>query len=139
MDARRRTRLLRRARFTIYAVAAAALVYLVLRFDLTTLPQEGCSPLRSIEPGASLWVDLWPRDLVPGDQVVFRGPGGELLLGAVATVPASAPEEVWRAVEAGALWIEGNVADCPSRDSRILGPIEVEAVEGRILLSFGGG
>ena len=38
---------LRKARVGIYATVVLAILYLVWRYDSITLPEEGCSPVRS--------------------------------------------------------------------------------------------
>jgi hypothetical protein len=43
---------------------------------------------------------------------------------------------VWRACAAGALWIVAEREDCPSADSRRLGPIARERIEGRIAFAL---
>ncbi len=126
----------RYARYAVYAFVVVALGYLVLRFDMITLPEEGCSPLRSISPGDRLVVDLWPGRLAEGDPVLFRDESGKLLLGKVGTVPETAPESYAAAVAAGAYWIVADDPRCPAPDSRALGPIDAEAIAGKVFLAF---
>ena len=71
-------RLQRTLRRTSWALAAAALAYLVARFDLAALPEGSCSPLLRFGDGADLLVDRWPGGYTAGDAVFFRG-GDELL------------------------------------------------------------
>jgi hypothetical protein len=129
-------RFLARARIGLYAFAALAIVYLGWRFDTLTLPEEGCSPIRSIAPGARLFVDLHPRTIDPGDRLLFRAADGELLLGVAFAPPESAPPEYGARVAAGEIWIVADDPGCPARDSRALGPIPRERVEGRIFLAL---
>lgn len=128
--------LLRRIRIVVYGIVIVLVVTMVWRFDVISLPEEGCSPLRRLAPGDRIVVDVHPGELREGDVVFFRAGAGEIRFGEVQPVPPSAPEETWAAVAAGALWIVGDDADCPARDSRVLGPIEREAVEGRLVLVF---
>lgn len=129
-------RFLARARVGLYAVVALAVVYLAWRFDTLTLPSEGCSPIRSIAPGARIFVDLHPGAIQDGDRLIFRDEAGELLLGIAEPVPESAPDEFHARVAAGALWIVADDPACPARDSRVLGPIPRDAVAGRVFLAL---
>lgn len=58
-------------RLTLLAVLAGVL-YLILRFDVLTLPGT-CSPVRALPAGARLVVDRWPSVCEAGD-LVFYGP-----------------------------------------------------------------
>lgn len=127
-------RWLRRTRIALYLVVAGIVLLGVLRFDLVTLPAEGCSPLRTFEPGDRLVIDRWFGELAPDDAVLFQEPDGELYLARVGTLPPSAPDGMHANVAVGALWLVTDVADCPSRDSRVLGPVDPAWVTGRIHL-----
>jgi len=129
-------RFLLRARIFVYLFAAAAVVYLAWRFDTVTLPEEGCSPVRSLQPGARLFVDLHPGVIVDGDRLLFSDENGELLLGVVAPLPESAPPEFAERAAAGELWIVADDPTCPARDSRALGPIPLDRVAGRVFLAL---
>jgi hypothetical protein len=129
-------RLLQRVRLTVRFVAIGVVVFFVWRYDLVRLPSEGCSPLVAYAPGDRLVVDRHPGAPGTADAVLFRGPEDELLLGLVTAPPESAPEDVWRACAAGALWIVAEREDCPSADSRRLGPIARERIEGRIAFAL---
>ena len=113
-----------------------ALIYLGLRFTVTGLPDEGCSPVMRLQPGDWLLVDLRPGSLEHGDALLFSDGEGELLLGLLGPVPATAPAEHLAAVEAGDLWIVADNPNCPARDSRALGPIPAEQLRGRIVLGL---
>lgn len=89
-----------------------------------------------LNPGDRLLYDARPSALHEGDVVLFRGPDEELLLGKLRDVPRSADLEHHDAVDAGALWIEGDAAGCPAIDSRSLGPIERASIVGRVLYSL---
>lgn len=129
-------KLLRRVRLAVRVVLIGAVVFFVWRYDLVRLPAEGCSPLFAFAPGDRLVVDRHPGTPAREDAVLFRGPDGELLLGVVGAPPESAPEHVWRACAAGALWIVAEREGCPSPDSRRLGPIARERIEGRIAFAL---
>jgi len=108
-------------RRTVLALCAAGALYLIVRFDVTALPAEGCSPLADVPPGARILCDTrWPA-LWPADAVLYRPPGQPLLLGRVVSTG-----------DAG-VWIEADETDCPSADSRTLGPIAAESVRARVL------
>ncbi|MEM7309745.1 MAG: hypothetical protein AAF682_23925 [Planctomycetota bacterium] len=132
----RRNLILRRARIGLYVVAAAAVLYLSLRFDVTGLPTEGCTPVRDIPPGSRLVVDLHASTLFEGDAVLFRAADDELLLGLVGVLPPTAPETFAERVGAGELWIVADNESCPARDSRALGPIPRDRVVGKVFLSL---
>ena len=121
-----------RVRIALYVVVLAALGFFLLRFDIVGLPAQGCSPLLGIAPGAKLVVDRHPAAIEPGDGVLFRSPQGELLLGRVASPPASASAEALAACRAGALWLVSEDPDCSTADSTRFGPIAPAAIEGRI-------
>lgn len=130
--------ILRRLRLGVYLFAILGLGYLVVRFDTLRLPGEGCSPVLAVDPGARVLVDTWASHVGDGSVVLFSDPrgGGTLLLGVVSAPPPSAPGDIWEAVEAGALWIVGDRQNCPGPDSRLLGPIAPDLVQGRVVLSW---
>jgi hypothetical protein len=132
-DIKRANFVLGRVRIVIYSVLALGVAYGLWRFDVGSLPTEGCSPLYDIQPGDRLLIDRRPGTLREGDAVMFRDPAGELLLGRVGTPPASAPREIWEACAAGALWIVKEQRDCPGGESAVLGPIARDAVAGRVV------
>ena len=125
-----------RARIGIYVVVVLVVVLFVLRYDLLTLPREGCSPLADYAPGDRLVIDRWIGTPMEGDAVLFGRADGELLLGRVGTIPPSAPSGMHAAIAAGDLWLVTEVPACPGRDSRILGPIPVDEVVGVIRLAL---
>lgn len=126
-----------RVRFVLYAVVLGLVGYSTWRFELTSLPSAGCSPLDSIAPGASLWVDTRPSQLHIGDDVLFREEGRErLALGRIRKPPEALSDETQAMLDRGALWISGDDNGCGARDSRLLGPIEPQRVQGRILFTY---
>lgn len=129
-------RLLRRWRLWLYAPVILAVVYLVVRFDTISLPEEGCSPVRAIAPGARILLDLRPAEVGLGDAVLFRSADTALLLGVVAELPQSAPQGYHQRVQAGELWIVADNPSCPARDSRALGPVSRADLAGRVVLTF---
>lgn len=126
-----------RIRFALYGAILLLLGYAFWRFELTSLPAAGCSPLDNIPPGSDLWIDMHPAQLHIGDDVLFRHADSErLLLGRIRNAPAVLPEAAQAALDAGALWISGDNNDCDARDSRLFGPIDPKLVAGRILFSY---
>lgn len=128
-------RLLSRVRVAVYLVLVLLVAYGLWRYDTVRLPPEGCSPLFRFAPGDRLLVDRLGAP-TPGDAVLYREPGGTLLLGLVAEPPGSAPREVWDAYERGELWLEAERADCPTQDSRLLGTLPRDAVAGRVVAAL---
>ncbi len=104
--------------------ALLGLAWIYGRFDLLTLPSEGCTPLFDLDPGDRVLIDRRPKRLNAGHGVLFSSGDGRLLLGRVSA-------EV--AVPADELWIETDDPACPGDDSRSLGPIPREQVRGRVL------
>ena len=127
-------RVFSRLRIGLYAVLAVVVGVFVVRYDLVLLPAEGCSPLVGFEPGERLVVERRFLGQPDEGQVFLFRDGDELLLGRVAAPPASAPEEVWKAVAEGSLWLVTERPECPGRDSRVLGPIPREAWWGRVTM-----
>jgi hypothetical protein len=121
-----------RVRIALYAAILALLGFLLLRYDLLRLPEQGCSPLSGIAPGARLVVERHPRKVAPGDALLYRSPAGELLLGRVVEPPASVSAEAHAACAAGSLWLVSEDRACSTKDSGEFGPIAPSAVEGRI-------
>ena len=121
-------------RRTSLGLALVGLLWLVWRFDLITLPGEARSPLVEVPPGAKLLVDRRPRPAEVGDVLFFRSADGALLLGRVVEPPPGLTAEAEAALAAGAWWIEGDAPGLPLVDSRLLGPIPAERIEGRMLL-----
>lgn len=112
--------------FRVISVGGAllGLAWIYGRFDLLTLPSEGCTPLYDLEPGDRVLVDRRPAQLAVGHGVLFSSGDGRLLLGRVSDAAA---------VAAGEYWIETDDPACPGDDSRALGPIPRDRVRGRIL------
>jgi len=132
-DPRQANLVLGRVRLVVYGVLVLGVAYFLWRYDVGSLPAEGCSPLIDLQPGDRILIDRHPGVLNEGDAVLFRDPKGELYLGRAGTPPASAPEETWAACAAGALWIEKERRDCPGPDSVLLGPLAREQVVGRVV------
>jgi hypothetical protein len=127
---------LRALRVAVLAAAGASLAWLAWRFDRVSLPAGSQSPLLDVDGGAALVIDRRPPRLQEGDAVLFRGPNGELLLGRVRPAPSGLTPDAERLLASGALWIAGDRADVPVRDSRLFGPVERARVEGRVLYVF---
>lgn len=120
---------LRRLRVVVYAIAAAAIAVLVLRYETLRLPERGCSPLQEFAPGTRLLLDRW-RSPGPGDAVLFRA-NDELLLGRLLPAPRLPAERPagWAPLDEDHVWIVADAPDCPAVDSRTLGPIATDAIE----------
>ena len=126
MKARRVLGIVRRL-LGLYALVAIG--YLMWRFELETLPDEGCSPLLSLRPGAHLLVDVRPRELHEGDTVLFRDLTGRLLIARIVPRPDSAGD-------GPGFWLATDNRACPGPDSSSLGLIPRERCEGRMLFAF---
>ena len=119
-------RLLRRFRRWTLLIALAGAAYLGLRFDLVTLPPDGCSPVTRYEAGDRLVIDRHPGDVQPGDAVLVRAADGTLHLVVV---------EVAREDD-GRLWCSADCARCEGFDSASVGWLDLSAVAGRVLLAW---
>jgi hypothetical protein len=100
------------------------------RFEVQTLPRDGISPLLSLRPGAKVLVDRRELEAQIGEALLFRDEAGRLLLGRLAQKPAHEGR--------AGLWIlsDGEASLLP--DSRSLGPIAPERVEGRVVCALPG-
>ncbi len=120
-----KNRVLLYARRATLLVPLLALAYLSWRFDLTRLPDSGCSPLLRFSPGSSLVVDKHPRDYQLRDAVFFLGPDGALYLGAI------------QEHSGAGYWIVTDNPLCAGQGSDQLGAIERGAFRGRVLFALG--
>jgi len=118
-------RLQRVLRVLTLALAGVGVLYLWNRYELIDLPEGGCSPLRRLRAGNTLWVDLKPAHIAVGDVLFFELPGGEIGL---AEVERSRDGEAW--------WVACDDPACPGTDSEELGWIPRERVHGRLLMAF---
>ncbi|MEM9799859.1 MAG: hypothetical protein AAGA20_05995 [Planctomycetota bacterium] len=107
-------------------VAIGGLVYLVARFDLVSLPAEGCSPVAAYAPGDRVVVDRRTSGLAAGDAVFVRDQAGTMHLTTV----------LERRASDGALWCAPDVSDCPGFSSEESGWVSTDAVVGRVLLAW---
>ena len=103
--------------------------YLVLRFDLQSIPEGGCSALRRFSAGDRLIVDRWAPTLDEGDAVLFDG-GEEygLLLGRIET----------REGQGGGAryWVSGDRSDCPTPGSVDFGWLQRDRISSRVLMAW---
>ena len=118
------SRILPWARRATLIVAAVAGIYIWNRFEVFDLPEEGCSPLLSLAPGTTLWVDTRPRGYAVGDVVFFESAGGDVLIAMVDSIPAE-----------DSYWVLTDNPDCPGADSSELGPIPAERMRGRVVFA----
>lgn len=127
-------RWLGRIRRVVLLVATSLVLYAWARFDVVVLPEGAVSPLYGIHPGDRLLVDRRPGALGSGSDVLYRAPDGRLLLGRTAEPPADAGAEARARLAEGARWVllDRPVEGVP--DSRTLGPIQPEALVGRVVL-----
>lgn len=119
-------RIVRLARRITLVVAAVGGGYLVMRFNVTRVPEGRCCPLVRFTPGANLVVDGHPSRLWEDDAVLVRDAAGGLHLSIVETVR-----------EDGAIWCTTDRAGCPGYSSEQYGWVARDAVQGRVLLSWG--
>jgi hypothetical protein len=119
-------RLLVRFRRWTMILALAGAAYLGLRFDLVTLPPDGCSPVTRFEPGDRLVIDRHPNGLGPGDAVLVRAPDGVLHLVVVEAIREAG----------GELWCSADCERCDAFDSGAAVWLEPGAVAGRVLLAW---
>lgn len=119
-------RLQRHLRILCLAAAAAGVFYLYTRYDLYTLPEEGCSPLMRFSPGNRLLLDRNPPRWERGDAGLFAGPDGRLYLGIVREVRGE-PRE---------LWLETDADGCPGADSDEFGWIPVDRLRARVMMAW---
>ena len=117
--------LVKRARILTVAVASVCAVYLGARFDLMTLPMDGCSPVSRYSPGSRLLVDRWGCSLRDGDCVLVAEASGVVHLGILSA-----------AEEANYWYVVGDSADCPGLFPRDEGPVSGASVLGRIVLTL---
>jgi len=124
-------------RIVLWVGVIAAGVYLMVRFDLASLPKGSCSPLLAISPGDRMWIDRKPREPMIGDMVLFEDPGSDrYLLGRIVEAPDALTPQARGMIDAGALWIEGDNSGCAVRDSRLLGPIKPDKLAGRVIMTL---
>lgn len=129
----RSRKLLQWARRLILIYCLGALLYLTWRFEVQTLPAAGVSPLAAFRPGAHLLVDRGASGGAVGDALLYRDEQGRLLLGRLADRPVGE--------ERPGLWLlsDGSGPDGVAfPDSRSLGPVAPERVEGRVVFAIPG-
>jgi len=119
-------RLLTRFRRWTMLLALTGAAYLGLRFDLVTLPPDGCSPVKRFEAGDRLVIDRHPGEVGPGDAVLVRAGDGRLHL---VVVEAAREDD-------GRLWCSADCERCDALDSSTVGWMESGAVAGRVLLAW---
>lgn len=119
-------RLQRSLRLFTLVIAGLGGFYLWNRYELIDLPVEGCSPLRRIRPGQTLWIDLSPSTISAGDVVFFELPDGQLALAQVDRL-ASEPQRYWLLCDD---------PGCPGEDSDNHGWIPRELIHGRMMMAF---
>jgi hypothetical protein len=127
-------RALRAARRVVLALTLAAVLYALARFDLVQLPDGARSPLYGVHPGDRLFVDRLARSPRPGEAWLFRAPDGALRLGRCGEPPGALPERERAALAGGAAWLLSEREVPGLADSRVLGAIAPEALEGRVVL-----
>jgi hypothetical protein len=115
--------------WTRRAIVAGCLVggaYLWSRFDSFVLATP-CSPVARVAPGTRLWVDRRPPRYHPGDLVFFLGPDGHIHLAEVTELQDGDAR----------LWVETDDPRCPGLDSRQLGWLPRERLQGRVVFASG--
>ncbi|MFT7486081.1 MAG: hypothetical protein ACI9F9_001934 [Candidatus Paceibacteria bacterium] len=124
MNPLRSKRWIARLRRLSLVVAALGGVYLWQRYEVFPLPDAGCSPLMSLSPGSTLWVDKQPPNLGVGDVIFFTLPNGSIGFGRCTKL------------QDRGLWLETDVEACPAVDSNSLGWVERNRVHGRLIMAF---
>lgn len=122
-------RIQRHLRWIVIAVAALGLLYLGKRFEVVTLPEEGCSPLFAYPPGTGLLVDKRFGDLNEGDAVFFRVQAGALQIGRIRGIEQDSKGDP-------AYSILGDDERCPIPDSSSLGTFPRDRVAARVILAM---
>ncbi len=125
MNPLRSKRLLGNLRRGCLLLGVLGALYLWQRYELLPLPRTGCSPLMSLSPGSTLWVDLQAEDLGVGDVIFFSLPSGAIAFGRCTRTQGTD------------LWLVTDVEACPAEDSQTLGWIAQDRVHGRLVLAFG--
>lgn len=119
---------LARVRRVVIFLVLGLILYGWRRFEVITLPAGALSPLYGIHAGDRLLVDRH-ADPTPGEaDWLFRDAHGTLLLGRAKEPPPGAR------LEGEELWIEFERPVEGLEDSRTLGPVRAEALEGRVVL-----
>ncbi len=117
---------LRLARWVTIGSALGAALYLGGKFDLVTLPEDGCSPIARYPSGSRLLVDRWASDWAAGDCAFASDQGGVVHIVLLA-----------RRSEVGRWWVETDAADCPGIDPEVMGWLSGDRLLGRVVLSLG--
>ena len=107
-------------------IAFCMALYIGTRYEVLTLPRDGCSPVGRYSPGTRVLVDRRPPFWAVGDCVFVESPDGlvhMVLLG-------SRNEE-------GAFWTETDMPDCPGVEAEILGWVKPGELLGRIVMGIG--
>jgi len=116
----------RLARWLTVGVAGGALAYLGVRFDLLTLPEEGCSPVSRYAPGSRLLIDRWGGAWREGDCVFVSDEDGAIHITLLTAHDGG-----------GKWWTSTDVEDCPGVDPEAIGWVPEEAILGRVILGLG--
>lgn len=119
-------KLLRITRRLTVGAAFIGGVYLVMRFNVTTVPEGRCCPLVRFEPGAQIMVDGKPSKLNVGDAILVKDSNGNLQLTLVDKFG-----------EDGRVWCDTDREGCPGFTSEVYGWVSRDDVAGRVLLSWG--
>jgi hypothetical protein len=126
MKIERQRSLLKWMRRGTLLVALGVAVHLGSRFDLVTLPEEGCIPVSRYAPGSRLLVDRRPPSWVVGDCVFVEARDSSVHI-----VLLSATN-----VE-GLFLTETDVPECPGVDPELLGWVETSSLLGRVVMALG--
>jgi hypothetical protein len=118
-------RLVRGLRWATIAAALGAALYLGGRFEVVTLPSEGCSPVARYVPGVRLLVDRWARTWQSGDCVFVSDAAGAVHLVLLAECDAT---DAW--------WTRSDVDACPGAAGDELGWVPADRLLGRVLLGM---
>jgi len=115
--------ILRGVRALTLLLAGYYAISLGLRFELLSLPAEGCSPVARYSAGTRLLVDKRPPAWEVGDCVLVAGASHLVIL---ADVSAE-----------GLYWTATDAMECPGVSGPELGWLREEQLLGRVVMSLG--
>lgn len=119
-------RLLRAVRVLTLLIAGYYAISLGTRYELLSLPEEGCSPVARYSPGTRLLVDRRSPHWEVGDCVFVEDGAGATHLVILAEVNAD-----------GLYWTSTDVEGCPGVSASELGWLGENELLGRVVMSLG--
>ena len=107
-------------------VALGVAAHLGSRFDLVTLPEEGCIPVSRYAPGSRLLVDRRPPTWRVGDCVFVEAPDTSVH---IVLLSATNSDGFFRT--------ETDISECPGVDPEWLGWVGPSSLLGRVVMALG--